>query len=129
VFLFPSLTETFGNVTPEAMASGLPVLAFDYAAAAQIIRSGDNGLLAPFGSAEQFVQQAERLVSDRAHARRMGVAARQAAEQLGWDAVITQVESIFMQVARGAQPHASVAAAPTMPGEPDVVRTPVAAET
>jgi glycosyltransferase involved in cell wall biosynthesis len=129
VFLFPSLTETFGNVTPEAMASGLPVLAFDYAAAAQIIRSGDNGLLAPFGSAEQFVQQAERLVSDRAHARRMGVAARRAAEQLGWDAVITQVESIFMQVARGAQPTASVAAAASMPGEPDAVCASVAAET
>ena len=43
VFLFPSLTETFGNVTTEAMASGLPVLAFDYAAAAQLISAGDKG--------------------------------------------------------------------------------------
>jgi glycosyltransferase involved in cell wall biosynthesis len=45
LFLFPSLTETFGNVTIEAMASGLPVVAFDCAAAAQCIQSGRNGLL------------------------------------------------------------------------------------
>jgi glycosyltransferase involved in cell wall biosynthesis len=129
VFLFPSLTETFGNVTPEAMASGLPVLAFDYAAAAQIIRSGENGLLAPFGSAEQFVAQAEHLVSDRSHARRMGVAARQTAEQLGWDAVISQVESIFMQAARGTPPNASHGDATPVPGESDAVRAPAAAKT
>jgi glycosyltransferase involved in cell wall biosynthesis len=127
-FLFPSVTETFGNVTPEAMASGLPVLAFDYAAAAQIIRSGENGLLAPFASAEQFVQQAERLVSDRANARRMGVAARQTAEQLGWDAVISQVESIFMQAARGVQPNASGGCAAATPGETEAGRTPAVAK-
>ena len=47
VFVFPSMTDTFGNVTVEAMASGLPVLAFDHAAAGRLIRHRDNGLLAP----------------------------------------------------------------------------------
>src|SRR5262249_12575129 len=42
LFLFPSVTETFGNVTPEAMASGLPVVAYDYAAAGELICSGVN---------------------------------------------------------------------------------------
>ena len=44
------LTETYGNVTPEALASGLALLAFDYAAAAELVRHGDNGWIAAGGS-------------------------------------------------------------------------------
>ena len=102
-FVFPSLTETFGNVTPEAMASGLPVLAYDYAAAAQLIVPGANGLLAPCGHAREFIGQAERLVADPPHARRMGVAARASAEQLAWGAVLGQVETLFRAVVGGGQ--------------------------
>lgn len=107
LFLFPSLTETFGNVTPEAMASGLPVLAYGYAAAAQLIQSGDNGVLARYGVAEDFTRQAECLVADLAHARRMGAAARQTAERLAWDAVIDQIDVLFRSVVRegGASAH------------------------
>ena len=45
IFLFPGMTETFGNVTLEAMASGLPVVAYDYAAAAQYLEHETSGLL------------------------------------------------------------------------------------
>ena len=58
VFLFPSLSETFGNVTLEAMASGLAVVAFDAAAAGALIRNGRNGLLARAGDADGFVRAA-----------------------------------------------------------------------
>ncbi len=58
LFLFPSLTETFGNVTQEALASGLPVVAYDYAAAAELIVPGRNGLLAPAGDVVAFVAAA-----------------------------------------------------------------------
>ncbi len=102
-FVFPSLTETFGNVTPEAMASGLPVLAYDYAAAAQLIKSGYNGLLASYGAAHDFITQAERLVADLQHARRMGIAARQTAQCLAWETVIGEVETLFNAVARGGE--------------------------
>lgn len=112
VFLFPSLTETFGNVTPEAMASGLPVLAYGYAAAAQLIQSGDNGLLARYPSSQEFTDLAEQLAADRDHARRMGAAARRSAERLDWDTVIGQVEALFARVARGADaPGSSIEAA------------------
>ena len=70
LFLFPSLTETYGNVTLEAMASGLAVVAFDYAAAAEVIRHGANGLLAPYGDAESFARLAAGLAADPARARR-----------------------------------------------------------
>lgn len=103
LFLFPSLTETFGNVTPEAMASGLPVLAYGYAAAEQLIQPGDNGLLARYGIAEDFIRQAECLVADPVQARRMGIAARQTAERLAWDTVIGQVEALFHAVVRGGE--------------------------
>jgi len=113
-FLFPSLTETFGNVTPEAMASGLPVLAYDYAAAAQLIEPGDNGLLATYGAAQDFISLAERLVADPQHARRMGGAARRTAERLAWDTVIGQVEALFNAVARGGEGGPAMALSPAI---------------
>lgn len=99
VFLFPSVTETFGNVTPEAMASGLAVLAYDYAAAAQLIRSGDNGLLAPFDDAPAFIAQALALARDREQARGLGLRAHATARELGWDRIIEQIEAVLLAAA------------------------------
>lgn len=98
VFLFPSTTETFGNVTPEAMASGLAVLAYDYAAAAQLIEPHVNGLLAPFDNTAAFAHMAAELAAGRDQAREMGVRARRTAEGLSWDRVVEQLERLFFQV-------------------------------
>jgi len=109
LFLFPSLTETFGNVTPEAMASGLPVLAFDHAAAGQLIEHGHSGWLAPHGDGAAFVQLAQTLAREPAAARRAGQAARLAALELGWDGIVRQVEAVFIStlIARRRQSPAS----------------------
>jgi glycosyltransferase involved in cell wall biosynthesis len=64
VFVFTSCTETFGNVTLEALASGLAIVAYNYAAAALTIRHGDNGLLAAKGDAPALLAQCQRLAGD-----------------------------------------------------------------
>lgn len=97
-FIFPSMTETFGNVVPEAMASGLPLLAYDHAAAGQLIRSGHNGLLARLGDAEGFVAMAADLVADPQRAMGWGLAARQTALRCQWDQVVAQVEGLMRTV-------------------------------
>ncbi|MBC8118930.1 MAG: glycosyltransferase family 1 protein [Burkholderiaceae bacterium] len=104
MFLFPSTTETFGNVTPEAMASGLAVLAYDYAAAAQLIQPPRNGLLAPFDDTEAFVRLAADLASNRDIARAMGARARVTVEGLSWERVVEQLERLFFQVASEVEP-------------------------
>ena len=101
-FVFPSLSETFGNVTPEAMASGLPVVAYDYAAAAKMIRHGENGLLAAVDQSEAFVQCALHLARRGAQARAMGEAARDTALLHSWDRIYAEVEGAYLSCLRAA---------------------------
>ena len=69
LFVFPSLTETFGNVTLEALASGVPTVAFDYGAARDYLTDA-CGRRAEFGDADAFVDAACDLVARRAPAMR-----------------------------------------------------------
>lgn len=95
---FPSLTETFGNVTLEALASGLPVLAFDYAAAAEVVRHGHSGLLAPVGDAAGFVDLARAVAADEALLERLRSGAVHAVQHLGWSRIVEQVEAIWLRL-------------------------------
>ena len=100
LFLFPSLTETFGNVVTEAMASGLAVNAFDYAAAHEHIRHASNGSLSPVGDDTAFIEQAMADVAEPQRLRAMGAAARRTAESLSWPQVIATVEERLQDVLR-----------------------------
>ncbi len=101
IFIFPSLTETFGNVVVEAMASGLAVIAFDYAAASQHVRHGDNGLLAHVGNRSEFVRLAVDLVNDMPMISDLGARARQSVLSLDLENVNKSIESVFMNAVEG----------------------------
>jgi glycosyltransferase involved in cell wall biosynthesis len=85
-------------VTPEAMASGLPVLAFDYAAAAALIRSGHNGVLVPCGDPSEYVRTAVALAASAELRRAIAAQARSTALTLGWDRILDQFESVLDSV-------------------------------
>jgi glycosyltransferase involved in cell wall biosynthesis len=101
IFLFPSLTETYGNVTVEALASGLAVVAYDYAAAAAHIRHSKSGLLAPFGDTATFVALAAALAADAARMRCLGGAAREHALAHDWRRVVQELEAVLEAAADG----------------------------
>lgn len=98
VFLFPSDTETFGNVTVEAMASGLVVVAYDYAAAHMHITHGKTGVLVPYGDPEAFVATATDLAREPQALPRMRCQAREYAATLGWQCVVQQFEMLLTGV-------------------------------
>jgi len=100
LFLFPSLTETFGNVTLEAMASGLAVVAFNYAAAAELISSGHDGLLAPPDDGAAFVRLAVDAAQDMARCRQLGERARLKATELDWASIVMRFEDALAGVMR-----------------------------
>ncbi len=82
LFLFPSLSETFGNVTLEALASGVPVVAYDYGAAREHMKTTDVGACIAEDDADGFVAAAIALADAAPLRARLREAARAAVEAL-----------------------------------------------
>ena len=107
LFLFPSKTETFGNVTVEAMASGLPVVAFADGAALELVRTDKTGARVDLADDTGYVSEAARLALDPAACQRMGIAARATALQLDWETIANRFEIVIrgaIQSGLGASP-------------------------
>jgi glycosyltransferase involved in cell wall biosynthesis len=116
IFLFPSVSETFGNVLLEAMASGLAIVAFDLAAAREHMTDGvDASLLVPacdgdeLRAAASFIHAARRLARQPDRRRHLGRAARETAESLIWPVVLNRFEAHLHACA--AQPKAALGVA------------------
>lgn len=100
IYIHPSLTETFGNLLTEALASGLAVAGFDYAAARQFVKSEENGLLAPYGDEDDLLKQSLRLAGDRRLTDRLKGQARTSIVDHSWDQVIDRFNSDLSEAAK-----------------------------
>lgn len=99
LFPFPSLSETFGNVIIEALAAGLPVVAYTEGAAREHLVDGVNGYSIASGNAPAFVDAVVRLASNPALIRHMGRAAHAGVAGLSPDAVIRDFEALLREMA------------------------------
>ena len=84
IFVFPSTTDTFGNVILEAQAAGLPVIVSDEGGPAELVTDGVNGLITKARDAEDFAQAVRQLVQDAELRTRMSAAARAAVAGRSW---------------------------------------------
>ncbi|KAG6003401.1 hypothetical protein E4U21_002076 [Claviceps maximensis] len=91
VFLHCSVTETFGLVVLESMASGVPVVARDEGGPSDIVQHGDTGFLVPPNDLDGFVSQAVRLANDVTLRKKLSRQARDAACDATWDKINNKV--------------------------------------
>ncbi|GAB3346369.1 glycosyltransferase family 4 protein [Marilutibacter aestuarii] len=95
LFPFPSRSETFGNVTLEALASGVPTVAFDYGAARERLRDGLDGFTIADGDDDAFVAASCRIASDDGLRRRMASQCRQGVAALRPEQVAADLDAIL----------------------------------
>jgi glycosyltransferase involved in cell wall biosynthesis len=103
IFVFPSLTETFGNVTLEALASGLLVAAYRSGAAAVHIDDCTSGVLVEPGDEQGFIASVCALAQQFRWLEPMRAGARRAAEAANWDTVINRFESCLTDAAHAIE--------------------------
>lgn len=101
IFVFPSDTETFGSVTLEAMASGLPTLCADATGSRSLVDPGVTGFLEPAESGGAFYERAKTLIEDTDLRRSMGQAARARSLEFTWDAAMEMLLDRYRTVAAG----------------------------
>jgi len=103
VYVHASLTETFGNVLTEAMASGLAVASFDYAAARQFVRNGENGLAVPCHHPESLVTAATDLARDATLRARLRTAAAASFTNQSWETIVDHFAADLSAMTTAAQ--------------------------
>lgn len=112
LFLFPSHSETFGNVTIEAMASGMATVAFRYGAAKEHLRDGLHGAAIEGKDEDAFIAAACRLANDDSARMQMGRQAREAVHKLRPAQVAADFDDILQRItANGSTTYARTALA------------------
>src|SRR6202453_4359049 len=101
--------ESFGIVTAEAMAAGVPIVASDIDAFRQVLRNGEAGELFTTGDPADLARAAARLLDDPARRAALSNAALTAVAQYDWSVVARDVMSVYETVVLGRE-HAGVTA-------------------
>ncbi len=108
VFLNPSITETFGNVTLEAMACALPVVAAVATGATSLVRDGETGVLVEPGDGEAFADALEAYARDPELCRRHGEAGLAFAKTMDWDRINAAVLRVYERTIERRRRYASL---------------------
>lgn len=98
IFVFPSDTETFGNVTLEAMSSGVPALVADAVGSKSLVVNGETGYVLPIGDAAAFSEAVVRLAGHKELRLQMAVQARERALTFGWPRVMESLIGTYEAV-------------------------------
>lgn len=102
IFFFPSITETFGNVTLEAMASGLPSVTADATGSRSLVREGETGFLVPVDREDQMIERLVQLLSDGQMRKKFGARAREIAIcEHEWDGIFARLLSDYQDAVAG----------------------------
>lgn len=107
IFFNPSITETFGQVTLEAMASGLPALCANAAGSLSLVDDGVTGFIS-IPDVAAFTEKLNPLVGDAALRAEMGAAGRDKALTFSWDAVLDDLIANYRDAIAGFYGEASV---------------------
>lgn len=102
IFLFPSETESFGNVTLEALASGLPSVCADATGSRSLVEHGRSGYLATPGSVEEFTGYITKLIEDPGLRRAMTIAARERSRTFSWDGTMARILGYYEALLAGS---------------------------
>lgn len=98
IFFFPSDTETFGNVTLEAMASGLPAIVADATGSRSLVDHGENGYVIPVERTDNFYKLIENLIVDQDLRKRMSENAVKKAGEYRWDTVNGHLLGYYQEI-------------------------------
>lgn len=100
IFIFPSMTETFGNVTAEALASGLPSICANKGGACELISEGQNGYLVDGAKPEQFAEKIDLLVENPELVKKMSAHALTTCENYKWQKTVDRYEKLYQEMTR-----------------------------
>ena len=98
VLFNPSDTETFGNVTLEAMACGVPIVAAQATGSTSLVADGKNGVLVPPGDIAGFADALARYIADPGLRAAHGRAGEERSRAYAWDAINQAVADTYLRL-------------------------------